>query len=143
MSDVDRFDLECPIPDDLGEVVGEYHDVRQLRLAMDKEVERVKARESQLREHLIHELDNPKRKTTGVSGLTHRAQVNKKRKPKVKENGWSKVFDWIADHDRFDMLQKRLAEKAVMDYYEETGKMPPGLETILVPELSVTKIPGR
>ena len=45
-----------PIPVNPGRCVDLYHDVRTLRLAMQKEVEEMAKREAELREHLIQTL---------------------------------------------------------------------------------------
>lgn len=129
-----RFKKGGPIPEALGRVGDLYAEVRQLRLDMEKEVEEVRAREAELREHLIDNLS--KSDDTGAIGLTHRVMVRTKTKPKVSD--WDAFHDYVKATARFDLLQKRIAEKAVMDM-DEAGDMPPGVERIHIPELSLTK----
>lgn len=40
---------------------------------------------------------------------------------------WNQVWGFIKENDRFDMLEKRLGQKAMADYLDETGEMPPGV----------------
>ncbi len=123
------------MPRSLGLCADEYHRVREIRLAMDKIVEGVKARETEIQEHLIGNLS--KSDDTGVAGLKYRAQVTTKAMPKV--NDWPKFFAYVAKTGDFDMLQKRLADKAVMERLDDNVALP-GVETMRVPSLSITKI---
>lgn len=124
-----------PIPETVGRTADLYAEVRQLRLDMQREVDEIQARESELREHIINNLSASD--DTGASGLKYRAQIKKKTKPKA--NDWSKIHEYIVENDRFDLLQKRLADKAVMDCLEEGIKIP-GVEKIHIPDVSITKI---
>jgi hypothetical protein len=40
---------------------------------------------------------------------------------------WPEIWAFIKANDRFDMLQKRLGEKALTDFLEESGTLPPGI----------------
>jgi hypothetical protein len=95
----------------IGRTADLYNDVRQLRLSMEKEVEQVKKRETELREYIIANLS--KSDDTGAAGLRYRAQIVSKDVPRAMD--WSKVHAFIQKSGRFDLLQKRLGEKAVMD----------------------------
>lgn len=128
--------IEPPIPQSIGRCADLYHDTRALRLAMEKEVEPVKAFESKVKQHLIDNLS--KSEDTGAAGLRYRAQIVMKRIPRIAD--WGVVTAWIRKNDRFDMLQKRLAEKAVVDFMEQEDRLVPGTEAVNVPDVSVTKI---
>lgn len=133
----------APIPPNMGAVADEYAQTRKFRLAMEKIVEPVQARESELREHMIRNLEKTRGQggDTGAAGRLYRVQIKDKETPKVID--WPKFWRWIADNDRFDLLQKRLSDKAVMDTLDNSASpdfMIPGLETILVPDVSVTKV---
>lgn len=132
------LDVGGPMPQSMGRCADFYNDVRSLRLAMEKEMETVKAREHQIREHIIANLS--KSDDTGASGLKYRAQIVMKDVPRAMD--WSKVHAYIQKSGRFDLLQKRLGEKAVMDTFE-AGEQIPGVEVVHVPDVSITKIPGR
>ena len=124
-----------PIPESVGRTADLYAEVRELRLAMESEVNDVRARETELRESIIERLSSSD--DTGASGLRYRAQIKKKTKPKPAD--WEKIYDYIVKHDRFDFLQKRLSDKAVMDVMEEEGSVP-GVEKIHIPDVSITKV---
>lgn len=131
----DPLELGGPIPRSVGRTADLYSDIRALRLTMEKDVEKVKAREHELREHIINNLS--KSDDTGASGLRYRAQIVMKDVPRAAD--WTKIHAYIQKTGRFDLLQKRLGEKAVMDMAED-GKQIPGVEIIKVPEVSITKI---
>lgn len=135
----DALALGGPLPKSLGRCADLYHDVRELRLAMEKEVEAVKSRETEIQEHIINNLS--KSDDTGAAGLRYRAQVRSETKPQVNEleGGWKAVWSFIAKNNRFDLLQKRLAEKAVADMWD-AGEEVPGVAKVHVPKLSITKI---
>lgn len=46
---------------------------------------------------------------------------------KFSAGDWPTVWTFIKENDRFDMLQKRLGEGAIKQYWEETGELPPGV----------------
>jgi len=112
---------------------------RQFRLAMEKVVEPVTERESELRQHMIRNLEKSRDegKDTGAAGQFYRVQIKDKETPKV--NNWQEFWDFIAVNKRFDLLQKRTSDKAIMDMVE-ADQMPPGIETVLIPDVSVTKV---
>lgn len=136
---LDPLAVGAPVPASLGRCADLLHDVRALRLQMEKEAEKVAARERELREHLIANLT--KGADTGAAGLKYRAQIVNKDVPRISEErgGWQALWKYIATNNRFDLLQKRLGEKAVADL-NEAGQLPPGVEMIKVPEVSITKI---
>jgi hypothetical protein len=131
----DPLAVGAPLPKSIGKCADLYSDVRALRLAMDKEVEAVKAREAEIREHIIGNLS--KSEDTGAAGLRYRAQIVMKDQPRAVD--WPALWAFIAKNNRFDLLQKRLGEKAVMDMVEQGEKLP-GVEVIHIPDVSITKI---
>lgn len=136
MNALTRLDKGYPMPQSIGRCADEYKEIRDIRLAMENEAERVKERETELREHIIDSL--AKSPDTGAAGLRYRAQLVMKRT--FKANDWDVLRSWIRKNDRFDMLQKKLSEKAVAEFFEAEGRVVPGVEAIDVPSLSVTKI---
>lgn len=128
-----------PIPESMGAVADEYALTKNFRLAMEKVVEPVKDRESELRDHMIRNLEKSRGEggDTGAAGRMYRVQIKDKEIPKV--NDWNRFWGFIAEYQRFDLLQKRTSDKAVMDMVE-AGQMPPGVETVLIPDVSVTKV---
>lgn len=131
----DPLELGGPIPRSIGRTADLYSDIRALRLAMEKDVEKIKGREHELREHIINNLS--KSDDTGASGLRYRAQIVMKDVPRAAD--WTQIHGYIQKTGRFDLLQKRLGEKAVMDMVADNQKIP-GVEVVHVPDVSITKI---
>ena len=123
-------------PESLGECVDRYREKRDLRLAMQKEVDAVADEEKAFKAHILQQITE-QAGTTGVAGERYRAQRTEKRVPKVVS--WPDVHAWIAKHNRFDLLQKRLSDKAVIDMWESDQEVP-GIESAVAVDLSVTKI---
>jgi hypothetical protein len=126
----------APLPDSIGRCADEYAEVRALRLAMDKEVEKVKARESEIREHIINNLS--KSDDTGAAGLKYRAQIVQKNAVRVLD--WGVLWSWAKKNDRMDTFQKRINETMAKDWMEAENRVLPGTEVVRVPDVSITKI---
>lgn len=133
-----RLTLGSPLPESLGACVDLYAEIRDLRLAMDKEVEAVQKRESEIKEHLIANLT--KGEDSGVAGAIFRGHVTQKPEPTIAD--WNLFCSYVAKTGRFDMMQKRVTKTAILDTWEAEGAVP-GIDRVLIPSLSVTKIPGR
>jgi hypothetical protein len=127
--------LGDPMPKSIGLCADEYSAVRALRLAMAKMVEGVKARETEIQEHIISNLSAST--DTGASGLKYRAQVVKKDQVNIKD--WPAFTGYILENDRFDLLHKAVTVKAALDLFAD-GVDVPGLEKMKVPKVSITKI---
>ncbi len=132
--------LGAALPLSMGRCADLYHDIRELRLAMEKEVEEIKARETEIQEHIINTLSVGD--DTGAAGLKYRAQVVSKKKPKLAADGWPVFFTWVNKNGFLEMIQRRINEKAVQDWIDDNPDrgIAPGLEMINVKTLSVTKI---
>lgn len=48
---------------------------------------------------------------------------------------WPSFWQFLADTGRFDMMEKRVSIKAVQEYFEANGELPPGIN--VNPELKV------
>lgn len=132
---MNNLEVGAPLPASIGRCADMYSEVRALRLAMDKEVEAVKKRENEIKEHIIANLS--KSEDTGAAGLKYRAQIVMKIVPQVAD--WGVFTSWVRKNDRFDLIQKRLNDKAVKDLWEEREAVP-GVEKVNVPDVSITKI---
>lgn len=130
-----KYEPGGPIPSSPGRVADLYKEVEDLAREMQRETDVVKQRASELKEHLIQTLS--KSDDTGAAGLRYRAQIKTVTKPKPTD--WDAIYKFIVDNDRFDFLQKRLSDRAVMDMIE-AGEKVPGVERIHIPTVSITKI---
>jgi hypothetical protein len=133
------------LPTSIGRCADLLHDVRALRLAMAKEVEEVEAFEREVKEHIISNLS--KSEDSGAAGLRYRAQRVTKAVPRVVTSddagepvdGWGQFWGYVRQTGRFDLLQKRLSDKAVKDMWE-AGEVIPGVEKFNSVDVSITKI---
>jgi hypothetical protein len=138
----DIMKVGAPMPPSIGRCADLYHDVREIRLAMEKEVAEVKARETEIQEHIINTLGASD--DTGAAGLRYRAQIVKDRKPRISEDkgGWPIFWTWIRKNDFSNMVQRRINEKALEEYMADNPERTdiPGCEMVQVKKLSITKI---
>lgn len=131
------IDVNGPIPANLGECADLLHDTRELRLAIERDAEDVKKREAALRDHIIDNLS--KRNEGGAAGKRYLAKITQKKKPIIGEGKWPDFFKFVQKTGRFDLLQKRLADKAVMDMVD-AKETPPGVEIFNSTDVSITKL---
>lgn len=135
MSEQSYLEVGAALPLSVGRCADLYHEVRELRLAMEKEVAVVEAREKEIKEHIINSLS--KSDDTGAAGLKYRAQIVMKAVPRIAE--WGVFCSWVRKNDRFDLLQKRVSEAPIKELWAERESVP-GIEKVNVPDVSITKI---
>jgi hypothetical protein len=126
---------EFKLPKTLAACADLFYQTKQARLAQQKIVDELKARESLLENHLIDNL--PKSEATGVAGKVARASVITKIIPTV--NDWDELYKHIKKTGNFELLQRRLSETAVKERWEEK-KVVPGVGTFNKITISVTKV---
>jgi hypothetical protein len=133
-----KYQAGAPMPENMGAVADLYMEVRTIRLAAEKEIEPWKARENELREHMIQNIAKSRDEggDTGAAGRVYRVQIKDKEVPKVTD--WRAFHAYVAETGRFDLLQKRVSDKPVMELLDEGAV--PGVEGMFVPDVSVTKI---
>lgn len=125
----------APLPKSLGACADAYHEVRSLRLAMEKEVDPIQAREAEIKAHIIDNLSV--KEDTGAAGQHHRAQIKIEEQPTVED--WELLYDFVVEEDRFDLIGKSLGMKAAKEMHA-AGEKIPGVGKITVKKLSITKI---
>lgn len=128
-----------PLPDTLGAMVDEYAATREWRLTMEKLVDPVRQRETELREAMTRRLYDSDQNDgdTGAAGRRYRVQLRLKQAPRVID--WPVFYSYVREHGRFDLLEKRLSSKAALDM-ADAGQQCPGTEVYVYPDISVTKI---
>lgn len=130
-----KFVKGSPLPASIGLCADLYHDVRTMRLAIEKVAEGVAAREKEIKDYIINNLS--KSDDTGAAGKRYRAQIVTKTTPAAAD--WAKIHAYVAENDRFDLLQKRLSDKAIQDMWE-AGEEVPGVERFNAINVSITKL---
>lgn len=125
------------IPKSLGACADLLYKIKQERLALDKVVEGMKANESLLTNHII---DNLPKGDAGAVGKTHKVVVRTEQIPQA-EN-WEAVYKYVQKHGAFDLLQRRLNPKAVMERLEDpkNKKGLPGVKLFTAVKLSLTQV---
>ena len=124
-----------PMPKTIGRCADAYKEVSDLRLAMQKEVDTVKKRETEINEHILENLSASD--DTGASGLKYKAQIKTSVDPSATD--WEAIHDFVYENDRFDILGKKLNKKAIEELWD-AGKKVPGVVKINVKKVSITKI---
>lgn len=123
------------LTDKLGAAVDDYHDLRQLRLQLDKVVNAIKKEEARLTDHVIDNLD--KKTEGGAVGKRFKGIVVKEDVPQVDD--WPVFYAHIKKTGGFDLLNRAL-NKAAYKERAEQGKVVPGTKIFPVLKLSVTKL---
>jgi len=135
------------MPKKLGACADLYRDKRELRLAANKEVEAMKAEETQIANHIIDNLDVGSK---GVIGERFKAVVVTEDIYQVED--WPKFYAHLKKTGEFDLLNKAINQSAVKARVEAQErpsgkrgenwkpKLPPGMAVFRAKKLSVTKV---
>ena len=122
-----------PLPKSLGMCADFYHDIQQLRLAMESEVKAIQARESEVREHIIENLAVGDK----AKGRAYKALVVSDEKPTPDD--WDKIYAYVKKHNRFDLLGKTLNSKNIQKIWDKNKKVP-GVKVFHAKKVSITKL---
>jgi hypothetical protein len=52
---------------------------------------------------------------------------------------WPVIWAWIKEHNRFDMLEKRLGAKALKEFLDETGELPPAINMFAEKKITIRR----
>jgi len=119
---------------DLGQEIDALYAKRAERLALEKQVKELKAVETDLREALLHRLQD-----TGLqraSGGLATASIKSSTKPIVTD--WDSVYNYIKENDRFDLVHQRISSLAWADLLA-AGILVPGTESFTELDINLTK----
>lgn len=122
-------------PKRLGTCADKLYELRQKRLDAQKVVDALAAEESALKTHIINTL--PKSDASGVAGKLARVTVVSKDIPQVKD--WKKFYAYVKRHSAFELMQRRLSNKAIEERLED-GKKIPGVEIFHATTVSLNKV---
>lgn len=123
------------IPKNLADVADLYYLTRQKRLLEQKKVDEIEDQEKQLKQHIIDNL--PKSKIEGIQGKVCRVSIDKKTKPIVED--WDKFYAYVKKNNAFDLMQRRIADKAIEERWADK-KAVPGIGKFTAVTLSVNKV---
>jgi len=127
------------VPKALAACADLLYTTRQERLELQKQVDELAKRETELKEHLIQEL--PKGEASGIAGHVARVAVLTKVRPEVQvdQGGWEKVHEYIFRTGAWELLARRLNDKAVAERWD-AGEEVPGVVAQQYPFVSVSKV---
>ena len=119
---------------ELGLIIDALYALRQKRLELQREVDKLKGEEVSMRETILLMLDQAG--LGKASGALATCGITTKIEPVVED--WDEVHNFIRTHNRFDLLQKRLSAPAWRDL-RENGELVPGTVEQVVQDVSLTK----
>jgi hypothetical protein len=65
--------------------------------------------------------------TNARASRTDAGTFFKKLKVSPSAESWETIYAYIKEHNAFDMLERRIKKKFVVDYRKLNGKLPPGV----------------
>lgn len=118
----------------LGLNIDALYAMREKRLEVEKQVKQLKEEEYAMRNAILLALGESG--LAKASGQLATASIRTSEIPVVSD--WEEVYNFISEHDRFDLLQKRLSTIAWRDL-KESGTLVPGTEAVEDTDISLTK----
>lgn len=125
---------KAKLPKKLGPLVDQLHDLRDLRLAVSKLADAIKAEETRVTDHIIDNLDAGE---GGAVGLHYKGLVVRENVPVVED--WEQFYEHIRKTKSFDLLNKAVNRAAVKARWDES-KPVPGVDSFQNKKLSITKV---
>lgn len=118
----------------LGQAIDQLYEARAERLAKAKEVKDLQIKEAAAKVQVLSLL-----REAGLekaSGKLATASITTEDIPFVKN--WDEVFGYMKEHDRFDLVQRRIGVVAWRDLYRDSILVP-GTEAAVDTDISLTK----
>jgi hypothetical protein len=112
-----------------------YQEVRDQRLELQRQTDKLKEREDELKATLLATLQE--QGVGGVSGKRYRVEVKLTVVPVV--TNWPEVYEYIKANDAFDILQTRLSAPAIRERQVDGEKIP-GIGDLNQYNLSLRKL---
>lgn len=112
------------------------YEIREKRLGLQRQCERFEKAEAALRDFFIETL--PASSATGIAGSTARVQIEIK--PVATVENWERLYAYIVKNKAFDLLQRRLGEKAAQERLDAGEGAKAGLTVFHCKRVSCTKI---
>lgn len=128
-------EVSYKFPKTLGACADLLYRIKAERLEEQKRVDKIKAKETALKEHIIEVL--PKSEALGVAGKVARVTVVTKLVAQVED--WPALYKYIGRTKSWDLLQRRVADGAVKARWDD-GKQVPGVGRFTVVDLSINKL---
>lgn len=114
------------------------YELREQRLVLQKQVDLLAVKEAAIRDYFVETL--PKSQASGIAGRFAVVRIDTKTIPQVED--WNKFYAYVKKNNRFDLMQRRLADGAVKEMWENE-KPVPGVGKFIAKTVSCTKIPKK
>lgn len=108
----------------------------EIRTAYEKQDSKLRAARDQLEMYLLEQMKEMGLQSFELPGEGV-ASIKTKRRFGVAD--WSLFWDWVVENKCPHMMQKRLLDTAVQKYLDDTGGLPPAVNTEARLTISVTK----
>lgn len=119
---------------ELGKMIDDLYEARQVRLKLAKEVDALKAKETALRGRVMRALNEAG--LTGGRGDVATVGLTREEVPRVDD--WEGLRNHIALNDAWDLLQNRLSATACRARWTR-GEAIPGVTKVEIEDLSLSK----
>ena len=123
------------IPKTKGALVDRLYEVKQQRLALQRQVAAIQEEETALAEAVINTL--PSSDLTGIVGKVGKATVVVGETYQV-EN-WDALYKYVVKNKAFELLQRKLSTKAIEERIESGNKIP-GVKKFKYKKVSISKV---
>lgn len=126
------------IPKKMAEVADLWFSTRAARLALQKQVDALEAREAQLKSHIIDNL--PASSATGIRGKLVAVVIEKKDRAELAD--FDAFTDFIVKNRKkgaFALMNRALNAKAIKEYWD-MGQQVPGVNQVAYKTLSYSAI---
>ena len=129
--------LKAKYPKTLGACIDLGFSLREKRKALEAQAEKVSEEEAALAEYILEQFKD--QKIDGARGKKGLASFVPKKVPVIDIDlgGWPALYKHIQKSGDFELLQKRLGEKAVQERWD-AGKAIPGVKPFIKKQLKFT-----
>ncbi len=115
---------------DLMPLVTEFNDVRDERLKLQRQTDRLKEQETELKLEVAAAIK--------LSGLKKVANVTYVLKVKAVAKDWEAIHAYIIENDAWDLMEKRLGQRACGERWDDKIEIP-GVGKFPIDDLSIGK----
>jgi hypothetical protein len=122
-------------PDNLGGCLDLLYQMREKRHRLQQQLEDNKKEEAMLREHIFQQFKD--QKIDGARGKIAACNIIETTKAQITD--FNEACIWIAEHDAWDLLYKRISDPAYRERLEHRIRVA-GVEPLKITNLSLTKV---
>lgn len=119
---------------ELSKIIEQYAMRREERLELDRRSKEIGELENELKQLIMAHMEEQHVYVAGSPHVTVKLKIT----PKPTAKDWREVYQYVKDNDAFDILFRRLNEKALIERREQ-GVEVPGLDWFPVASLSVSR----